>query len=296
MLSEIFQKPKPLIGTVQLLPLPGSTEWNGRFEPLFARAEQEAAALTSGGIDGILLENAFDTPHRLDRVDPASAIALAMVAQQINKFTNVPLGISVLRNDPETALAVAINVQAGFIRVPVLVGSVITDTGLAEGKLQSLAEYKNLLKPLAAPKIFADISLNHLVPGRIQSLMSGPQKAPGQQFVPADFLINHFKQVAAIIEHHGMAHALVLNGREIMPSLLKALKETISLPLFVEDPETKSLSEYYELADGLIFCNSIKKDPVAGMDPRPTVDMLKVEEHILTLRPQTFPSAHPTKP
>ncbi|MBY0402941.1 MAG: phosphorybosylanthranilate isomerase, partial [Cyanobacteria bacterium] len=89
MLSEIFQKPKPILGTVQLLPLPGSTSWNGRMEQVMGRAEQEATALASGGVDGLLLENSYDAPHRLDRIDTAAAIAMALIAKRMVQFTKI---------------------------------------------------------------------------------------------------------------------------------------------------------------------------------------------------------------
>jgi predicted TIM-barrel enzyme len=280
MLSEIFQKPKPILGTVQLLPLPGSSGWSGRPDPGVARAEQEATALASGGVDGILLENSYDTPHLLDRIDPAGAIAMALMARRIMQFTSVPLGVSVLGNDPETAFAIAINVGAPFIRVPVLVGSVITDTGLAEGRLQNLVAYKNLLKPVSPPKLMVDISLNHFVPGRIQSLIGSPQKG----FVPSDFLIAHLKQVASSIEKYDLAHALILSGREINPAILEALKGSVQLPIFVEDPAAEDLEIIYNLADGLLLTHSIKKHPIPGLDPRTSVDMVKVEELVAQLR------------
>lgn len=296
MLSEIFKKPKPIIGTIQLLPLPGATDWNGRFEPVMSRAEQEATALASGGVDGIILENTYDTPHRLERIDTAAAIAMAMIARRVSKFTPLPLGISVLRNDPVSAFAVAMNVSASFIRVPVLAGSVITENGLTEGRVQELAEYKQRLKPLESPRIFADVSLNHLVPGRILSLISGPQRGGDKGFNPADFLISHLKQVATTVEQYDMAHALVLNGREVTPPILQALKASVSIPIFVEDPgPPDALAAYYEISDGILLSNSVKKPAIPGMDPRPSVDMLKVEEMVLTLRPQTHvqPSGSP---
>lgn len=280
MLSEIFQKPKPVVGTVQLLPLPGSTGWNGRIEQVTARAEQEATALSSGGVDAIILENHYDAPHRLDRIDTAGAIAMALIAKRVMQFTSVPLGISVLGNDPETAFAIALNVNAAFIRVPVLVGSIVTDTGIAEGRLQSLVAYKNELKPLAAPKLIVDISLNHMVPGRILSLMAGSQRG----VMPVDFLVNHLRQVANTIEKYELAYALVVSGKEINPEILQRLKEKVSLPLMIEDPmPTEHLQGYYDLADGILLSDTIKKPTIAGLDPRTSVDMIKVEEMISQL-------------
>lgn len=299
MLSEIFQKPKPVIGTVQLLPLPASPGWNGRMEPCLARAEQEVTAFTSGGVDGILLENTYDTPYLLDRIDPAGAIAMALIAKHAMQFSSLPFGLSVLGNDPESALAIAVNIQAPFIRVPVLVGGVITDTGMAEGKLQSLVSYKQKLKPLMAPRFLVDISLNHFVPGRIQSLMggAGPAGSPGSPggpargFLPSDFLVNHLKQVATTIEKYDLAHGLILSGKEVTPQILRTLKEATRTPIFIEDPVSleqmsfEKVPAYEDCVDGFILTESVKKPTIAGLDPRPSVDLMRVEEFMQSLAP-----------
>lgn len=286
MLAEIFQKPKPVIGTVQLLPLPASPGWSGRMDPCLARAEQEVTAFTSGGVDGIILENTHDTPYRVDRIDPAGAIAMALIAKHAMQFSSLPFGVSVLGNDPESALAVALNINAPFIRVPVLVGGVITDTGMAEGKLQALVAYKQHLKPLMAPRFFVDISLNHFVPGRIQSLMGG---GPQRGFVPSDFLVSHLRQVATTIEKYELAHGLILSGKEVSPQILTALKESTQTPLFVEDPQNwEALVDYESCVDGFILSDSVKKPVIAGLDPRPSVDLTRVEEFMQLLRPHAM--------
>ncbi len=69
MLQELFGTNKPIIGVIHLLPLPGSPRWDGRMDPVCLRAEQEAAALTTGGVDAIIVENFFDAPFTRGRVD-----------------------------------------------------------------------------------------------------------------------------------------------------------------------------------------------------------------------------------
>src|SRR6476659_584365 len=99
MLAEIFKKPKPIIGKIQLLALPGAPGWDGQWDVLTARAEQEATALATGGVDGLIIENFHDTPYTTGRMDTAGSIAMAMLTRRIKQFTSLPIGISVLQND-----------------------------------------------------------------------------------------------------------------------------------------------------------------------------------------------------
>src|SRR6516162_5528308 len=107
MLKELFGTQKPVIGVIHLLPLPGSHRYAGDMEPIIDRAEQEAAALSSGGVNAIIVENFFDAPFTKAHVDTSTACALALVAQRIRAISQLPLGINVLRNDGRTAIAVA---------------------------------------------------------------------------------------------------------------------------------------------------------------------------------------------
>src|SRR5439155_16015222 len=59
-LSDLFAEPKPIVGPVQLLPLPGSPGYGGSIEAVVAAALEDAQALVEGGIDGLILENLGD--------------------------------------------------------------------------------------------------------------------------------------------------------------------------------------------------------------------------------------------
>src|SRR3990167_8751883 len=134
MLEETFGTKKPVIGVIHLLPLPGSPRWDGQMEPVLQRAEQEAAALATGGAHAIVLENFFDAPFTKSRVDAATACALALAAKRVMAITDLPIGINVLRNDALTAIAIATTVNAQFIRVNVYTGAMLTDQGIIEGQ------------------------------------------------------------------------------------------------------------------------------------------------------------------
>ncbi|MEQ8960822.1 MAG: BtpA/SgcQ family protein, partial [Coleofasciculus sp. C2-GNP5-27] len=125
-LQQIFKTPNPIIGVVHLLPLPTSPRWGGSLKAVIDRAEQEATALASGGVDGIIVENFFDAPFTKNQVDPAVVSAMTLVVERLMNLVTLPVGINVLRNDARSAIAIASCVHAQFIRVNVLTGVMAT--------------------------------------------------------------------------------------------------------------------------------------------------------------------------
>ncbi|HAX85755.1 MAG TPA: phosphorybosylanthranilate isomerase, partial [Cyanobacteria bacterium UBA11370] len=144
-LHQIFKTPNPIIGVVHLLPLPTSPRWGGSLKTVIDRAEQEATALASGGVDGVIVENFFDAPFTKNQVDPAIVSAMTLIVQRLMGLVTLPVGINVLRNDAQSAMAIATCVRAQFIRVNVLTGVMATDQGLIEGQAHELLRYRREL-------------------------------------------------------------------------------------------------------------------------------------------------------
>ncbi len=261
--SKVFDKPKPIIGVLQLLPLPGSIGWNGRIDQVIARAEQEATALATGGVDGILVENTFDAPYAAERMDMAGAIAMGLIIRRIMHFTHLPIGINVLRNDPETALAIAMNVGAKFIRVNLLTGVGISDAGLLEGKYRDLLAYKHSLQ-VEDIAIYADVSLDRMVP-KMSHLEHSDQLS--------------LKSLALQALEPGGADGIILKDTHLSPQEIQQVSQGIDAPVFYEFNQLIADSSLYlEAADGLVVSQTLKKSPVTTQDLRPTMDLTKVEE------------------
>lgn len=161
-LQQTFKTPNPIIGVVHLLPLPTSPCWGGNLKAVIDRAEQEATALASGGVDGIIIENFFDAPFTKDQVDPAVVSAMTLVVNRLMNMVTLPIGINVLRNDARSAMAIATCTHAQFIRVNVLTGVMATDQGLIEGRAHELLRYRRELG--SDVKIFADVLVKHARP------------------------------------------------------------------------------------------------------------------------------------
>jgi membrane complex biogenesis BtpA family protein len=273
MVSEIFQKPKPIIGKVSLLPLPGSPCWSGDWELLIARAEQEATTLASAGVDALLIENTNDRPYQTDTLDVAAAIAMGIITTTIQQITQLPVGIGVLLNDPETALAIALNTQASFIRLSVLSGSRLSESGLLNSRLNGLLQYQNRLHA-QLPYLLADFGKQDLL-------------LPGHSAQNRHFSRPVLTQMVSMLPQPvQQSVAFVLSDRDIAPDAFERLSQEVSIPLIIENKGSTAtvLKQYYTAADSLILEANIRRERSAIPNTPPSTDMHRVESLIKTLR------------
>ena len=155
-----FWTRRPLVGMVHLGPLPGSPRDNGQpLDDVLARAVTDAQALDSGGADAIIIENFFDAPFAKDRVPPHTVAAMTRAVQAVRDVTHLPLGVNVLRNDAQSALAIAHICGAQFVRINVYVGAAVTDQGIIEGAARAAILYRRELG--ADVQIWADVCVKH---------------------------------------------------------------------------------------------------------------------------------------
>jgi hypothetical protein len=238
MLLDLFGTKTPVVGVIHLLPLPGSPRWDGQFENVCLRAEQEAAALATGGANGIIVENFFDAPFTKNHVDTATACAMSIVINRIMAICDLPLGVNVLRNDALTAMAVAATTGAQFIRVNVLTGAMVTDQGLIEGQAHELHLYRRHLDAYKNVRIFADVMVKHASPLGT---------------------LNDIKLIAKDTVKRGLA-----TGEE--PSLqdLQDVREALPhTPMFVgSGASKKNVKSLLRYADGVIVASSLKRQGI----------------------------------
>jgi hypothetical protein len=157
-LTAIFKINKPIIGALHFMPLLGFEGFEG-FEKILDNAIKDARALEEGGIDGIIFENNYDLPHKID-VGPETVASMAYLCNELRKEISVPHGISVLWNDYRAALSIANVTKGKFIRVPVFVDSVKTDFGTIFAKPDEVTSYRSKLG-MDKIKIFTDIQVKH---------------------------------------------------------------------------------------------------------------------------------------
>lgn len=154
----------PVIGMVHLQPLPGSPRFAGDLTALIDAALADAEAWHTAGAHGLMVENFGDVPFYKSDVPRETIAAMTAVASEIRRTVpSVPLGINVLRNDGESALAIAMATGASYIRVNVLSGSAVTDQGVIEGRAAALMRYRAALKAEHI-KVLADVRVKHAAP------------------------------------------------------------------------------------------------------------------------------------
>ncbi|MER3588343.1 MAG: phosphorybosylanthranilate isomerase [Mastigocladus sp. ERB_26_1] len=257
-LYQLFKTRTPIIGVVHLLPLPTSPRWGGSLKTVIDRAEQEATALASGGVNGIIVENFFDAPFTKNQVDPAVVSAMTVVVQRIQNMVTLPIGINVLRNDAKSAMAIASCVKAQFIRVNVLTGVMATDQGLIEGEAHQLLRYRRELG--SDVKIFADVLVKHARP------LSSP---------------NLTVAVQDTIER-GLADAVILSGWTTgsppnQEDLELATQAAAGTPVFIGSGASwENVATLLQAADGVIVSSSLKRH---GRREQ-TIDPIRVSQFV----------------
>lgn len=261
-LNQIFKTSTPVIGVVHLLPLPTSPRWQGSLKAVIDRAEQEAAALAAGGVNGLIIENFFDAPFTKDQVDPAVVSAMSLVVQRIMSLVTLPVGINVLRNDGRSALAIAACTGAAFIRVNVLTGVMATDQGLIEGQAHQLLRYRRELG--CDVKILADVLVKHARP------LGSP---------------NLTTAVAETIER-GLADGVILSGWATgsppnLEDLELAMDAAKGTPVFIgSGANWENISTLIQSANGVIVSSSLKRH---GRIEQP-IDPIRVSQFVEALR------------
>ncbi len=158
-LKKIFGKEKNIIiGAIHFPPLLGYPEFPG-FKIALKNALQDLHALEKGGVDGIIIENNYDIPHR-HFVGPEVTASLTYLGEKIKSATKLPVGISVLWNDYKTALSVSKVLGLKFIRVPVFVDTVRTSYGVMEEKAEDVTNFRKSIKAEDVA-LFTDIHVKH---------------------------------------------------------------------------------------------------------------------------------------
>jgi membrane complex biogenesis BtpA family protein len=234
---------KPVIGMVHLMALPGSPRFAGDLRAICDAALRDAEALAAGGVHGIMMENFGDAPFYPGRV-PASVVAhVTAIAAEIRRaIPDVPLGINVLRNDGQSALAVAHAVGASFIRVNVLCGARVTDQGVIQGIAHDLLRERAHLGAHDI-KIMADVDVKHSAPLAARPIVD---------------------EVDDTIER-GLADAVIVSGagtgKPTDPQHVRVVKGAAGdVPVFIGSGVSAATVDQFDAADGFIVGTAFKRN------------------------------------
>lgn len=246
-LTEIFRTSKPIIGMVHCWPLPGAPGYTGYgMQTIIDHALHDADALAAGGVDGIIVENMWDIPFRAGpHIQPESVAAQAVVAAEVRRKIDLPMGINLVHNGGVTLLGIALASGADFIRVCMFTGAGVWDAGSwDEGCAADLMRRR---KELHAEhiKLFADVDKKHSV------------RFPGIDLATHIEWTNFFG-----------ADALIVSGRMTgdAPNLDK-VREAKALagqrPVLIgSGTDERNVAAFLDVADGIIVGSSVKEDGV----------------------------------
>jgi membrane complex biogenesis BtpA family protein len=263
--SEVFGKGRVLLGVIHLGPLPGSPRFQGDLEAVVEAAVGEARIIAKSGFDGIVVENYGDLPFMGEKVGPETVAAMSVATREVKDAVGVPVGVNVLRNDAEAALAIAGACGCEFVRVNVLVGAFVTSEGLIEGRPGEVARLRMGLAPDSL--IFADTLVKHAYPIAPRSL--------------ADDALD--------VAERGGADAVIITGpRTGKPPSADDLEvvrasldgAALEVPILVgSGADPSNARDFLRLSDGLIVGSYIRRDGKAGkpIEPRRVLEMGKIK-------------------
>jgi hypothetical protein len=244
---------KRWVAVIHLPPLPGSPLYEGPLSAIVERAVGEARRLTEAGAWAVLLENFGDRPFYRRRVPPVTVAAMTHVASQVAARVGCRIGISMLRNDALSGLAVAAAVGGTFIRVNVLTGTVATDQGLISGPAATLLRFRRYW---SAPdvEVWADFRVKHGAP-----LVERPVE----------------DELADLLER-GLADAVIVSGPRTGqapdPAWVRVVRQAAPAAIvwLGSGATPENLADFLPLVDGVIVGSYLRVDGVAGrpLDPQ----------------------------
>jgi uncharacterized protein len=235
-----------IVGMLHAPALPGSPRNELDFNAILDWVLQDAAALTAGGVNALILENFGDSPFYPRRVPPHTVAFMTVLAREVRLACKLPLGINVLRNDAESAIAIASAVAAQFIRVNIHTGARLTDQGLIEGSAHETLRYRKLLG--SDIRIFADVDVKH----------SAPLAARGLQ-----------DEVEETVSRAG-ADAIIVSGaatgkQTAMEDLKAAKAAARTIPVYAgSGVDAGNIRDVLEITDGAIIGTALKQGSVTA--------------------------------
>ena len=261
-LHNMFKVAKPVIGMLHLPPLPGSPMNRLSLESVRDHVLKDAEALASGSVDGFILENFGDVPFYPGKVPTHTVSFMTMLALEVRRSFELPLGINVLRNDAESAMAIASAAGAQFIRVNIHSGARITDQGIIEGKAHETIRYRRSLG--SDIRIFADADVKHSAPLGARRLKD---------------------EVEELVQR-ACADAIIVTGRATghqtaTEDLQTAKQAAGTVPIYAgSGVDLSDVRDVLKIADGIIVGTALKID---GISNNP-VDIGRVRQFVAAAR------------
>ncbi len=242
-LVELFGTPRVLIGVVHSLPLPGSPHYRGQdMGEVVAFAVEEALAYREGGMHGVIVENAWDVPFsKPEDIGYETAASIAVMAHEVKEAVGLPIGINVLANGSEAAVAAAHASGAVFVRVNQWVNAYVANEGIIDGAAPSASRYRAKLRADQI-RFFCDVHVKH-----------------GSHSIVADRSLREQTEDAVFFDADVIIATGGRTGDETSLHELNGIREATELPVIVGSGMTEdNADELLSVCDGAIVGSSLK--------------------------------------
>lgn len=236
---------KKIIGVIHSKPLPGSPNYRGEdLDEVYRFAVEEGLRYREGGVHGLIVENHWDIPFAKPAdIGLETAAAMSAMALRLRDEVGLPLGINVLANGAECALAVAKATGAAFVRVNQWVNAYVANEGFIEGAAPRATRYRSMLRAEEELRFFTDVHVKH-GSHSIVADRSLEEQVRDAEFFDSDILIATGQRTGGTAEL----------------SELSIIKEAASLPVIVgSGVSVENVKQILEIADGAIVASSLKE-------------------------------------
>jgi uncharacterized protein len=213
-------------------------------EKVYRFAVEEGLRYAEGGVDGLIVENHWDIPFaKPEDIGFETAAAMATMVDRVSREVGIPLGVNVLANGVECALAVAKSTDAVFVRANQWVNAYVANEGFVEGAASKATRYRAMIRAEDV-RVFADVHVKH-GSHAIVADRSLEEQTRDVEFFDADVLIATGQRT----------------GGEPDLRQLEVIKEVADLPVLVGSGVTEGNAErILSIADGAIVASSLKED------------------------------------
>ncbi len=242
-LAEIFDQPKPIMGMIHLAPLPGAPRYDGQpVEDIYAAAVADALTMANAGIDGIIVENAFDLPFaRPESIGPETVAALTAACVRVGDAVDLPIGITCVANGVIPALAIAKAVGARWVRANQWANAYVANEGIINGPAGSALRYRSAIGAREVA-VFADVHVKF-----------------GAHAITADRTIEEQARDAEFFDADVLIASGQRTGSPTEPDEVRAIQAGATLSVIVGSGlDASNAAELLSVADGAIVGSSLK--------------------------------------
>jgi hypothetical protein len=244
-ITEIFSVSKPIIGMIHLDPLPGAPHFKGgNLKSVVDKALKEVGIYEKAGVDGLIVENAWDLPFpKPEDIGPETVAGMTYLTTYIKQKSKLPIGINILANAAIPGLAVAKSTNSSFVRVNQWVNAYVANEGIIEGASAKALRYRSSIKGDEI-KIFADVHVKHGSHSIVQD-RSVAEQTRDAEFFDADVLIATGQRT----------------GDETNLDEIREIKNNTNLPVIIGSGlNINNAKDILSISDGAIVGSSLKEN------------------------------------